>query len=69
VLPYALRFDEEAARPPLVRGDELAGALGLTPGPELGRLLAEIAEARFAGEIETRDDAVALARRLSAPGG
>jgi poly(A) polymerase len=68
VLPSALGFDDETARAPLVRGDELAGALGIMPGPELGRLLAQIAEARFAGEVSTRDEAVALARRLSAPG-
>ena len=49
---------------PLVRGDELAVALDIAPGPELGRLLAEIAEARFAGEVATREDAIALARRL-----
>ena len=49
---------------PLVRGDELADALGIAPGPELGPLLAAIAEARFAGEIDDRDGAVALARSL-----
>jgi poly(A) polymerase len=48
---------------PLVRGDELAAELGIEPGPELGRLLREIAAARFAGEVRTRDEAVALARR------
>ena len=47
--------------PPLVRGDELAEALGIDPGPRLGELLAKIAEARFVGEISTSDEAVALA--------
>jgi len=46
-----------------IRGDDLARELALEPGPEIGRLLAELAEARFAGEIETREEAVALARR------
>jgi tRNA nucleotidyltransferase/poly(A) polymerase len=69
VLPFALDRAARAAEPPLVRGDELAGALGLRPGPEIGRLLAEIAEARFAGEVSTRDEALELARRLSSPGG
>ena len=46
-----------------IRGDELARELAIEPGPELGRLLAELAEARFAGEIETREEAVAFARR------
>jgi poly(A) polymerase len=54
--------------PPLVpiRGDELARELGIVPGPELGRLLAELAEAAYAGEVATRDEAVAVARTLSA---
>jgi poly(A) polymerase len=49
-----------------IRGDELARELGIQPGPELGRLLAELAEAAYAGEATTRDDAVALGRRLIA---
>ena len=48
---------------PLVRGDELAAELGIEPGPELGRALGEIEAAQFAGEVRTRDEAVALARR------
>jgi poly(A) polymerase len=47
-----------------IRGDELADALGIAPGPELGRLLAAIEEAVFAGEVTTSDDAIALARSL-----
>ena len=50
-------------RPPL-RGDELARELGIEPGPELGRLLAELEEATFAGEAGDRDQALAVARRL-----
>jgi poly(A) polymerase len=49
-----------------IRGDELARELGIEPGPELGRLLAELTEAAYAGEVTTRDDAVAAARRLLA---
>ncbi|MGH2713649.1 MAG: HD domain-containing protein [Thermoleophilaceae bacterium] len=49
-----------------IRGDELARELGIEPGPELGRLLAELTEAAYAGEVTTRDEAVAVARRLSA---
>lgn len=55
----ALRSDPPA---PLVRGDELARALGIEPGPQLGRLLAEIAAARFAGEVATPEQAIELAR-------
>lgn len=61
---------EGPPRPPL-RGDDLARELGLEPGPQLGRLLAELQEARFAGEVETRADAIEYARRAHAarPGG
>jgi putative nucleotidyltransferase with HDIG domain len=47
-----------------IRGDELAREAGIEPGPELGRVIAELQEAAYAGEIATRDDAVAVARRL-----
>jgi len=46
---------------PLVRGDEL----DVAPGPEIGRILATIDEERAAGTISTRDEALALARRLA----
>jgi len=39
------------AEAPLVRGDRLMAALGLAPGPLVGRLLAEIAEQRLAGRV------------------
>jgi poly(A) polymerase len=64
VLPAALDYAGWAAQPPLVRGDELARELGLRPGPALGTLLAQLDEARYAGEIATRDEAIALARTL-----
>ena len=47
---------------PLVRGDELAAEVGIQPGPQLGVLLAKIAEARYAGEVSDRDEAISLAR-------
>ena len=57
---------EWRARPPHapVRGDDLARELDIPPGPELGRLLAQLEEAAFAGEAGTREEAIALARRL-----
>jgi len=62
----ALRWRAAGGPPrPPVRGDELAEALGIERGPELGKLLAALQEARFAGEIETREEAVDLARQLS----
>ncbi len=59
----ALAWREHPPRPPL-RGDELARAVGLRPGPEIGSLLDELEEASFAGEIPTRADAIEHARAL-----
>ena len=62
----ALDWREQGPPGVPIRGDELARELGIEPGPELGRLLAELTEAAYAGEVATRDDAVAVARRLLA---
>jgi poly(A) polymerase len=64
VLPQALAYADWAAQPPLIRGDELARALEIRRGPRLGELLAAIDEARYAGEVTTQAEAVALARAL-----
>jgi poly(A) polymerase/tRNA nucleotidyltransferase (CCA-adding enzyme) len=53
-------------RPPLP-GDELAAAIGIEPGPELGRIIREVEAAVYAGEVTGREDAVAYARRLTQP--
>ena len=47
-----------------MRGDELAGELGIEAGPEVGRVLAELEAAQFAGEVSTRGDAIRRAREL-----
>jgi putative nucleotidyltransferase with HDIG domain len=49
---------------PLVRGDDLARELGIPPGRQLGELLAQLEEDRFAGAISTREDAIERAREL-----
>ena len=67
MLGEALRWEADPPRSP-VRGDELARELGLEPGPELGRILAELEEASFAREIESRRDAIELARGMLASG-
>jgi putative nucleotidyltransferase with HDIG domain len=64
VLGAAIAWRAEGRRDPLVRGDDLAAALGIQPGPRLGELLAAIDEAAYAGEITTRDEAIELARTL-----
>ena len=47
-----------------LRGDELARALDMAPGPELGELLALLEEAVYAGEVGDREQAVGFARRM-----
>ena len=67
VLPSAVAWRREPPRSPL-RGDELVRAAGLRPGPQLGRVLAALREAAYAGEIATREEALALAGRLMGQG-
>jgi len=48
--------------PPLVKGKDLK-ALGMKPGPAMGKLLAEIRELQLQDELKTRTQALAFARR------
>ncbi len=63
LLGDALRWTSDPPRVP-IRGDQLAAALGISPGPELGSILDELEEATFVGEIGSAEDAVAQARAL-----
>ena len=60
----ALAFRERGRPRPPVPGDVLARELGMRGGPELGALVERLREAAFTGEATTKDEAVALARRL-----
>jgi putative nucleotidyltransferase with HDIG domain len=64
LMTAALRWRAEGPPRAPLRGDELAEQLGIEPGPDLGRLLAELEEASYAGEVTTADQAVEYARRL-----
>jgi putative nucleotidyltransferase with HDIG domain len=56
----------EAAEPPLLRGEDVMAALGLSPGPAVGRALRRAREAQALGLVRSRDEALAwLARELS----
>jgi len=66
ILAAALAERAAPPRTPLIRGDQLAAALGVRPDRVLGELLAAIEEARYAGEISTAEEAIALARELAA---
>jgi poly(A) polymerase len=64
LLADALRWRAEGPPRPLLRGDELAVALGIPTGPRIGELLAELAEAQYAGELSTPEHALDYARTL-----
>jgi putative nucleotidyltransferase with HDIG domain len=68
VLPAAVDWHRSGPPRSPIPGDELAEAVGIEPGPELGRLLSEIEAAVFTGEVSSPDDAVAVARRAIAEG-
>ncbi len=68
VLPHALEWHREGPPRSPIAGDELAAALGIEEGPTLGRLLEEVRKGVFTGEVETPEDAVAVARAGLAEG-
>jgi poly(A) polymerase len=61
---------EEKSRPPvtlpLLGGRDIL-ALGVPPGPEVGRILRLIEDARLEGSVSSREEALSLVRRYSAP--
>ncbi|MBI4607605.1 MAG: hypothetical protein HY726_01185 [Candidatus Rokubacteria bacterium] len=58
----------QAARPPLLRGEDVMAAFGLPPGPAVGRLLALAREAQDLGQVKSREEALAyLARQARGP--
>jgi putative nucleotidyltransferase with HDIG domain len=64
MLAAALDWRREGPPPPLLPGDELAAELGIVEGVELGELIADLEAAQYAGEVLSRDEAVAWARKL-----
>jgi poly(A) polymerase len=57
-------FENEPLIPaPLVNGHDLI-ALGLSPGPRFGEILEKVQTAQLEGEIHSREEALALVRRL-----
>ena len=68
LLGDALRWRAEGPPLPLWRGDELARELDIEVGPRVGELLEQLAEAQYAGELATREQALAYARTRPASG-
>src|SRR6478752_6786820 len=61
LLPVVAELERED-RPPLLRGDEIAGLTGAA-GPEIGALVDALAEEQAAGAVTTREEAVAFVSR------
>ncbi|MEA3340749.1 MAG: HD domain-containing protein [Chloroflexota bacterium] len=59
------RYEETVSPPPLVTGNDLMAELALNPGPEIGRLLEALREAQAAGEVNTQEEALTLARQIA----
>jgi poly(A) polymerase len=65
LLAAAREEDASGPRTPLIRGDELMREAGVPAGKQLGAILAQLEEDRYAGAIVTREDALARARELA----
>lgn len=63
---YWARLAKNVAPPLLISGHDLMSELGLPPGKRIGELLEAIREAQAAGEVLTRQEALALARKSCA---
>ncbi len=59
---YYEQYETIVEPPVLMDGNHLIAALGLKPGPLIGKLLAHIREAQVTGQAETADEALAAAR-------
>jgi poly(A) polymerase len=62
VLPEAIAWHRDGPPRSPIAGDELAAALGIEEGPQLGRVIAEVEAGVFTGEVKTAEDAVGVAR-------
>lgn len=65
LLAAAREEDAAGPRTPLIRGDELIREAGVPAGKQLGSILAQLEEDRYAGAISTREDALERARELA----
>lgn len=68
MLGDALQWRRNRPRPPIA-GDRLARELEIRPGPRLGRLLAELTAAAYAGEVDTEASVLEYARAWVAADG
>jgi len=63
VKDYYKEIKAKIESPDLITGHDLI-ALGMKPGPEIGRILVQVRDARDSGEIANREDAIEMAKTL-----
>ena len=63
VIDYYKEIKAKIESPDLITGHDLI-ALGMKPGPEIGRILAQVRDARDSGEVANREDAIEMAKTL-----
>ena len=61
---YFHRREETVSPLPLITGHDVMSVLGLKPGPQIGRVLEAVREAQAAGEVKTREEALAFAQAM-----
>ena len=59
ILSEGTRPEIDPALPPLVNGHDLMQVFNLPPGPRIGQLLEQVREAEAAGEVASKEDALA----------
>ena len=65
MMERAFAKEDAVPLPKLIDGEALIHDLGLTPGPFLGSILDHIREEQYLGNISTREEALAEARKIS----
>jgi tRNA nucleotidyltransferase/poly(A) polymerase len=60
---YWRRQEERVSPEPLISGRDLLQGFDLEPGRQIGELLEAVREAQVAGEVQSREEALALVRR------
>lgn len=65
LLAVAVPWELEEPPEPLLRGDEIASATGIAPGPCLGDAVRELAAAQWCGEVSDRAGAIAHLRAFA----
>jgi putative nucleotidyltransferase with HDIG domain len=63
---YFFRIKQTLERKDLITGKDLM-AIGISPGPEMGRLIKEVRKAQDQGEVKTKTDALSLVKELTNP--